>query len=276
MGDIQKIMSHEIERVDTSQRRLNSRLITSFLADLPSECSIPGYWETLADNTNDWAPVISAGPFWRDANKQIELWKKEYRREFQGLLYKGSALPNFIGKSADRIKEKTFDKLEKAIDLKSEIKRIFYQPVAVPLLEDLVRVRLETQFLDGVPFLAKKILSLAQQHDPSAQVEPKGKLSGYFAQHLTFKLPVHFRFNGKTMSCEVTCEVQIATSLATLVWENSHGLYEGTRVNFEKAEEWQWNPTDPRFLSRQLGHMIHLADGLFCNLRDSSKNVISK
>lgn len=269
-------MSQEIEKPDTSQRGVKSRLAGSVMDDLPSECSIPGYWETLAENTEDWAPAASVSPVWRAANAQIENWKKEYRRDFQGLLYKGSSLPKFVGKSAARIKEKTFEKLSKAADIKSEIKKIFYQPVAVPLLEDLVRVRLETQFLDGVPFLAKKILDLAHQFDQSAQVEPKGKLSGYFAQHLTFKLPAHFRFDGRTMSCEITCEVQIATSLATLVWENSHGLYEGTRVNFEKAEEWQWNPKDPRFLSRQLGHMIHLADGLFCNLRDSSKSAASK
>jgi hypothetical protein len=269
-------MSHQIERSDTMQRIVKPKHIPSFLAELPTDCSVPGYWETLAENTDDWAPVVSASPLWRAANGQLEIWKKEYRREFQGQLFKGNALPTFVGKSADRIKEKTFDKLEKASDIKSEIRRIFYQSVAVPLLEDLVRVRLETQFLDGVPFLAKKILGIAQQYDSKAQVEPKGKLSGYFAQHLTFKLPVHFRFDARTTSCEVTCEVQIATSLATLVWENSHGLYEGTRVNFEKAEEWQWNPKDPRFLSRQLGHMIHLADGLFCNLRDSSKNTLSK
>ena len=85
-------------------------------------------------------------------------------------------------------------------------------------------------------------------------------------------MPVYFRFGGQPISCDVTCEVQIATALATHVWENSHGLYENTRVNLEKSEDWQWNPRDPRFLSRQLGHMIHLADGMFCNLRDISGN----
>lgn len=101
-------------------------------------------------------------------------------------------------------------------------------------------------------------------------IEPKGSLNGYFAQRITFRHRVFFRFGGIENVCTVTCEVQIATSLATHVWENSHGLYETTRVNLSESTDWQWSPKDPRFLSRQLGHMIHLADGLFCNLRDNS------
>ena len=177
-----------------------------------------------------------------------------------------------MGKSSDRIKEKIFAKISHSENRVLEIKRLFDQSVPIPNIEDLVRVRIETQFLDGVPFLARKIAEIAKIYDQAVKVEPKGKLSGYFAQHVTFRLPVHFRFSGITTSCNVMCEVQIATMLATLVWENSHGLYESSRVTTERSEDWQWSPKDPRFLSRQLGHMIHLADGLFCNLRDTSNN----
>jgi hypothetical protein len=244
--------------------------VDSVPAGLPAECAIPGYWDTLASNTDDWAPIITAGPLWRDIGSSLEGWKKEYRRENGGVLFKGASLPPFVGKSAARIKEKVFDRISKSSDPGLEAKSIFDQVAPIPRIEDLVRVRLETQFLDGVPFLANRILTLSKSYDSGARIEPKGKLSGYFAQHVTFRLPVHFRFDGHTSSCEITCEVQVATMLATLVWENSHSLYEATRVREEKSEDWQWNPNDPRFLSRQLGHMIHLADGLFCNLRDKS------
>lgn len=239
--------------------------------DLPPECSVPGYWDTLAENTEDWAPVISVSALWRSASAELDSWKKEYHRTTSGILIKGTSLPNFIGKSAHRIEEKTMEKLKGAKGSEFNVKEIFDQSVPVPNIEDLVRVRLETHFLDGVPFLAQKILSLAKSYDAEASIEAKGKLSGYFAQHLTFRLPVHFRFNGITTSCVVTCEVQVATKFATLVWENSHGLYEVSRIKEERSEDWQWSPNDPRFLSRQLGHMIHLADGLFCNLRDESR-----
>lgn len=264
-------MSREVTQDEVEDRSPAQHGNRAIVDCLPAHCATPGYWEALAENTNYWAPEISAGPFWQKANAALEGWRKEYRREFGGDLNTGLNLPNFVGKSAARIKEKIIQKVGRAEIVEEEIKRIFDQNVPVPRLEDLVRVRLQVQFLDGVPFLAKKILDLANQYDANAKIEAKGSLNGYFAQHLTFRLPVYFRFGGGPQaSCDITCEVQVATSLATHVWENSHGIYENTRINLEKSEDWQWSPRDPRFLSRQLGHMIHLADGLFCNLRDSS------
>ena len=96
-------MSQEIEKIDDLHSDQKSKTLVLAMASLPNECNIPGYWETLAENTNDWAPQISASPFWRAANSHIENWKKEYRRETQGLLYKGSEFPSFVGKSAARI-----------------------------------------------------------------------------------------------------------------------------------------------------------------------------
>lgn len=245
----------------------------SILDLLPEQCATLGYWKTLSENTDYWAAEISAGPMWQNAKRELDGWRREYRREFGGILHTGDALTSFVGKSENRIKEKTIDKIRKAPNAGAEVKRLFDQSVPVPRLEDLVRVRLQVQFLDGVPFLAKKILELAKQYDSNAEIEAKGSLNGYFAQHITFQSQVFFRFGKGQTPSNVTCEVQIATSLATHVWENSHGLYETTRVNLEKSADWQWSPRDPRFLSRQLGHMIHLADGLFCNLRDNSNNA---
>lgn len=258
------------EPISQGQVRPNHKAVDVNVDLLPQACRVPGYWESLASNSDDWAHEITAGPFWRAANAELEKWKKEYRRD-KGVLIREAAFPSFIGKSATRIREKVFSKIRKSSNATEEVARLFAQHAPVPELEDLVRVRIETKFLDGVPFLANKILALARMHGAESILEPKGKLSGYFAQHVTFKLPVHFRFAGQQVACTVVCEVQVATALGTLVWENSHNLYEHTRNLDEQAEEWQWNPSDPRFLARQLGHMIHLADGLFCNLRDKGK-----
>lgn len=238
----------------------------------PKQCAIPGYWKTIAENSDDWARAVTVSPLWTNANSELDEWKREYRREFSGILYKGGGLPNFIGKSPERIKEKILDRVNRSDDRALAVAEIFNQPIPVPRIEDLVRVRVETQYLDGVPFMARKLLEVAKRFDTAAIITPKGKLAGYFAQHLTFMLPVHFRFNGEQTSCNVVCEVQVATVLATQVWEASHNLYENSRVKLdERSEDWQWSPSDPRFLSRQLGHMIHLADGLFCTLRDKTK-----
>ncbi|GAB3499480.1 hypothetical protein GCM10027399_24870 [Curvibacter fontanus] len=264
-------MSYDIAKPIVAEGKQGATTHESILERLPTQCSIPGYWPSLAQNTEDWAPVVSASPLWRNANTQLESWQKEYRREIGGTLFVGPSLPPFVGKSEARIKEKTIEKIRRAQNAEDEIRRLFDQQVPVPGLEDLVRARLTVQFLDGVPFLANRLFHLANELGLSPQIEAKGSLNGYFAQHLTFRSQVFFRFGaGAATPCYVTCEVQIATALAKHVWENSHRFYETTRVNLERPEDWQWNPNDPRFLSRQLGHMIHLADGLFCNLRDRS------
>lgn len=243
---------------------------------LPEECAIPGYWESVASNSNDWALQISVSPLWQSVKNNLHNWSKEYRRSCGESLMKEAALPSFVGKSAERTKEKILTRLAKSSDGAAEVAHIFDQVVPIPKIEDLVRVRLETKFLDGVPFLAKRILDVAKTFDPNAALTPKGNLNGYFAQHVTFSWLVHYRFAATVRECNVICEVQIATTLATLMWENSHSLYERTRTQDERSEDWQWSPSDPRFLARQLGHMIHLADGLFCNLRDSGKSTKGK
>ena len=67
----------------------------------------------------------------------------------------------------------------------------------------------------------------------------------------------------------INCEIQLASELATRVWDASHPLYEDARTRSASPEEWQWKPTDPHFIANQLGHMIHLADGLLVQLRDT-------
>ena len=100
--------------------------------------------------------------------------------------------------------------------------------------------------------------------------------SKYFAQHLNFSCDVLYRFGGGAEAGQVTCEVQLATALSTAVWETTHRIYESTRETEEAPEDWQWNPGDPRFVSRQLGHMIHLADGLLVQSREAANEERAK
>lgn len=154
-------MSNETEMTtvnDGDQTRASDQ---SIIDQLPGQCVMPGYWKTLAENSKNWAPEISAGPLWQQVKTDMDAWRREYRREHGGELYIGTTLPHFVGKSEDRIREKTFEKIKKASSIKNEITRLFDQSVPIPRLEDLVRVRLQVQFLDGVPFLAKKIHELA-------------------------------------------------------------------------------------------------------------------
>ena len=138
----------------------------------------------------------------------------------------------------------------------------------------LVRARVECQYLDGVEFLASRIEESASELGIICERERQGRLQGYFAQHLWFEQRVIFRFGGGEELITIMCEVQIATALATRVWEGAHPIYEEWRVQSDEPEDWQWNPSDPRFTARQLGHMIHLADGLLVQLRNSPQKII--
>jgi ppGpp synthetase/RelA/SpoT-type nucleotidyltranferase len=139
----------------------------------------------------------------------------------------------------------------------------------VPRISDLVRTRLVCSYLDAAPFLAEKLKNLADEFNANPILDQKGSIEGYFAQHLNFEVSVFFRFAGSEQQYRLSCEVQVATLLATAIWQAAHPIYESARTEGELAQDWQWSPKNPKFLARQLGHMVHLADGLLCTLRDA-------
>lgn len=231
------------------------------------EISIPGYWRTLEENCSQWAKEISVGPFWSEASKKVVTWVAEYRSETGGALLARLGLPNFEGKSANRIRGKLYEQRLKKEDFKFEA--FPKEGPAIPKLNDLVRTRISCQYVDGVEFLANKLVDLADEMELEHERSREGRLEGYFAQHVNFTENVFYRFGGGTEPSHVICEIQLSTELATRIWETTHLIYEVSREKSERAEEWQWNPKDARFISRQLGHMIHLADGLLVQLREN-------
>lgn len=140
--------------------------------------------------------------------------------------------------------------------------------IPIPNLADLVRTRLVVGYLDGVDYMSAAILDTAREIGVVCAREQKGELEGYFAHHLTFEEMLPFRFGGATYLTKVTCEVQVATWSATRVWDLSHKLYESDRDSEPSAPTWQWDQENPRFLCHQLGHVLHLTEGLFVQLRN--------
>jgi len=112
------------------------------------------------------------------------------------------------------------------------------------------------------------LVELAKELALSPEQKPRGLIVGYFAQHIYFTHSAYFRFGGRENPVTITCEIQLGTTLAKVIWESGHRIYEQSRDQPDRPADWQWNPKDPRFLIRQLGHMIHLADGILVNLRD--------
>lgn len=97
--------------------------------------------------------------------------------------------------------------------------------------------------------------------------ERQGRLEGYFAQHVNITQDVMYRSAGVPTQARVVCEIQLATDFATKMWDATHPFYEQDREGERDPAAWQWVPSDPRFIANQLGHMMHLADGLLVQLR---------
>ncbi|WP_343661770.1 hypothetical protein [Ralstonia sp.] len=229
-----------------------------------------GYWKLIADNAERWACEFGAGPFWGAANQNLGAWRQEFRQKFGGSLLASDGLPPLVGKSDRSIADKVGRKLGKNGE---ELDKIF--PVDrpfVPQISDLVRTRVQCKFIDGVEFLATKLADLASDMGCLKARDRQGKVEGYFAQHVTVEQDAFYRIGGAAVACKVTFEIQVASDLATKMWEATHLLYEVDRGDTEapQPKDWQWDASNPRFISNQLGHMMHLADGLLVQLRNTN------
>ena len=229
--------------------------------------AVPGFWENLQTNAAQWADEATISPLWKAATEALPEWSADFRKKTGSDLLALPGLPRFVGKGLPRLRVKAYKlSVASAAD-----------PLAlwnagsppVPRLNDLVRARIQCRYLDGVGYFSERFIDLAKAKGVEVTRHPQGRVEGYFAQHLYFKLQVFFRFAGGQQVATVEHEVQVATELATRIWEACHGVYEGAREAVDEPSEWQWNAQDPRFLARQMGHMIHLADGLLVQIRNA-------
>jgi hypothetical protein len=253
------------ERVQTEQ--ITELEWSRELEGIRGELAVPGYWTNLEENCKQWAGEISVGPFWRRAKQELQSWKAEYRSQFGDALLIGPELPEFEGKGSKRICSKLYQKRLEKESFKEEV--LPKEGPPIPKINDLVRTRIACRYVDGVEFLGNKLFDLAKEMFCDPVREKAARVEGYFAQHLNLNSDVLYRFGG-TEKAKIIVEIQIATGLSTTVWETTHSIYEASREDKQSHENWQWNPKDPNFISNQLGHMIHLADGLLVQLRDAA------
>jgi len=235
------------------------------LGKLRPEFLTPGFWNTLDTNSSQWAADISVGFFWAEAKKRLPYWRAEYRALTSADLLAVLDLPNFVSKPSESIINKLL-RHHKKESLPSVIPT---QGPPVPMIGDIIRIRIKCQYIDGVEFLANKLQSLGDELKVEPERERQGKIEGYFAQHINIQHEVNYREAGHGNLITISCEIQIASSMASQMWQTSHPLYESVRSDISSSpDNWQWKPDDPRFISNQLGHMLHLADGLLVQLRD--------
>ena len=231
---------------------------------------IPGYWDSLVENCENWAAEVSNNKLWNEIKKLLPDWKSEHRKVTGNPLLSVEGLMDFTHKGKRRILTKIINKVKTDESFKNIALGTSDPPI--PQLNDLVRTRISCQYIDGVEFIANKIVEVARNENVFVDREKMGSLEGYFAQHIIIEDTVNYKFMGESSVVTINCEVQIGTALSTAIWNSTHKIYEIFRESFENPSDWQWNPKDPRFISNQIGHMIHLADGLIVGLRDSKKS----
>ena len=87
--------------------------------------------------------------------------------------------------------------------------------------------------MDGVEFLANKLVETSEEQGCFYRRQREGRLNGYFAQHLYAKQQVIYRLAGQNLITEIHCEIQIASDMATSMWNAAHAIYEHARIGEE-------------------------------------------
>ena len=230
--------------------------------------NIPGYWDVLDDNLKLWAQQIKNSHSWSDVSSAISNESYVYLLSNQSKLLDGIDIEHivFLPKPIKSIVEK-LKRLYWNSETKTFSKEAFVGGInefPIPNIDDLVRTRIPVTYLDGVNYFG----DIAMKIIPNAIQELKGKIEGYYANHIYFEEQVFLKYQGNITPRNLSFEIQIATQSATRLWNLSHQLYAQDRNEQKKDMGWQWNHKNPRFLCNQLGHALHLTEGLFVQLRD--------
>ncbi len=235
------------------------------LADAIPATQDPDYWTTLEANARRWAQQVGTSNYWLDAKEALASWRTEFHSLHRGSLVRGD-LPAFVHKSAGELRGKAFRWRDRN---EGKVLGVWDPPVEVPILNDIVRTRVECRFLDGVEFLGDRLEDLARTLGVFVRRDRRALGTGYFAQHLYVMAQVDHRVAGVATPLFVWVEIQIATVMSTQVWDVAHKIYEAARTGLSvKDDAADWDPRNPHFLQRQMGHLAHLADAVLLQLRD--------
>jgi len=125
------------------------------------ELAVPGYWDTLEENCSQWAQEVSVSPFWNAAKEKLGPWIADYRSQTGGDLLAQPGLPSFQGKGSARIQTKLYDSHRR----EGSNPAIAFSSVGppVPILNDLVRTRVNCKFIDGVEYFTNRLSDLADE-----------------------------------------------------------------------------------------------------------------
>ena len=138
---------------------------------------------------------------------------------------------------------------------------------------DIFRVRLVTNYFDGVTFLAERVEELATRSTSSKpEVETIASHAGYHAAHIGVFQEMTLRQyeHGDRVPVKVRMEVQVITSIQNMIIDMLHEVYSGWRSKGRPAQ-WEWDHNSPAFSVNYLANALHYLEGMIVTARDRSR-----
>lgn len=138
------------------------------------------------------------------------------------------------------------------------------------LFDDLIRGTLVCKYLDGPPFLAKRLEQRAQGLGLACTVKALGRDEGYYAYHFHVKIPVDLvdaEFNEHPVDLSV--EIQLTTQLQEVLYNITHKFYEQNRLQRARDTDWKWDHGSNLFKAAYVSHTLHMLEATILELRDS-------
>jgi hypothetical protein len=142
-------------------------------------------------------------------------------------------------------------------------------------INDIIRTMFVVKYLDGVSFLAERIIWLLEEQGLPSHVDFEAKEEGYYAAHLHTEYECEIpREDWDTLTVPVKIEMQITTQLQEVIKTLLHKHYEERRVKERVSEQkWQWDYSSDEFATNYLGHILHYVEGMIMDIREKQKEV---
>lgn len=140
-------------------------------------------------------------------------------------------------------------------------------------VNDTLRARFEVKYLDGVAFLADRLVELGESAGFGMNLLLQARPEGYYAAHIDarreFEIPM---LTWNTERRLISVELQITTQLQEVILQLTHKFYEERRRRHTRPGiAWQWDYSSLEFVGNYLGHILHYVEGMIMDVREKQR-----
>lgn len=137
-------------------------------------------------------------------------------------------------------------------------------------INDPVRTTLVVKYLDGVAFLAERVLALAAELGMETSYDLEAKPEGYYAGHVYVRIDATVpTVTWETRKLRPLVEIQVTTQLQDVIRRLLHNYYRDRRsLPQPQQTKWQWDYKSDEFVTNYLGHILHYVEGMIMEIRE--------